>query len=346
MKWLVHGDTENPWALDVAYVDALREIGEEVTSVSSSAGGYGKSIVDRSLRRLARQPLPSARSAHCRDLLHVVDDTHPDVCLILKGLWLGRREIDAIKQRGVWVANLNHDDFFSRNKNNWSPVQRSALPAYDHVFVTRQVNVEEVRPLNGNVSFIPFAYWPRLHRPVSTEDLNLIYDVVFVGTWEQERCRLLEHLVSKVPCNCAVWGNLWDRVSRRSPLFPAIKGVPLLGDDMARVFGAAKICLGFLRKRNRDEHTQRTFEIPACRGVLLAERTEVHQRLFRENVEAAFFDADDPAELVRKVEWLLADHEARELLRLKGWQRTTSTSATYADRVRTIRDVYAQRKAA
>ena len=56
---------------------------------------------------------------------------------------------------------------------------------------------------------------------------------------------------------------------------------------MARALGGSKLSLGFLRKKNRDLYTVRTFEIPACNGVLLAERTRAHEAIYKGGVEAA-----------------------------------------------------------
>ena len=102
---------------------------------------------------------------------------------------------------------------------------------------------------------------------------------------------------------------------------------------MASAIGGAKIALGFLRKENRDQYTQRTFEIPACGGVLLAERTPQHLKWFREGVEAEFFDADNPDELCGKVTELLANSGKRERMRAAGRTRVIEGGHTYRDRL-------------
>ena len=63
----------------------------------------------------------------------------------------------------------------------------------------------------------------------------------------------------------------------------------VIGDDYRKTICSSKIVLGFLRKVNADTQTSRTFEIPACGGFMLMERTENQQRLFEEGKEAEYF---------------------------------------------------------
>jgi len=111
-------------------------------------------------------------------------------------------------------------------------------------------------------------------------------------------------------------------------------------DDLCRAIGSAKIALGFLRKENRDEYTQRTFEIPACGGLLLAERTEEHSRLLEEGVEAEFFDINKHDELCQKVSSLLNDPARREEIRRRGTQAIVRGQHTYVDRLHRLFQVY------
>jgi spore maturation protein CgeB len=245
--------------------------------------------------------------------------------------------VSSIRSEGAVVVNVNHDDFFGANPNNWSITQRAALASYDLILTTRRVNVEEVRPINPRVEFFPFAYYPRIHRIVEVPSSELAAwesDVVFVGTWESDRAAQMEDLVRRVPARYSVWGAQWEKLSRRSPLRPYVHGKPLFLDDMAKALGSSKVALAFLRKANRDEYTQRTFEIPACGGVLVAERTPEHLHLYEESVEAEFFDSGDREELASKVARLLQDRRKREAMRVAGMRRVAMDRHTYQERMR------------
>jgi spore maturation protein CgeB len=77
--------------------------------------------------------------------------------------------------------------------------------------------------------------------------------------------------------------------------------------------------LCFLRKENRDTSTARSVEIPACGAFMLAERTNSHEALFTEDVEAVYFGSDE--ELETKVKYYSANLEARTRIATGGLER-------------------------
>jgi spore maturation protein CgeB len=338
MRVLLCGEADRIGSGAWCYAETLREMGHEVTVFSETPylKKYLKNKLLRCYRHFTRRLFERHRATIIGDLLASAASSRPQIAIILKGLFVSQRDIRALQQLNCWVVNINHDDFFSSNPNNWSVIQRDAIAAYDYLFPTREVNVEELRPYNSNVEFFPFAYFPRIHRPVRIppeEKQQWDADIVFVGTWERRRCELLEYLVQQIPGKYAVYGSQWGEVRRTSPLRPFIKMKELGPEEMAKAIGGAKIALGFLRKENRDDYTQRTFEIPAIGGVLLAERTNYHLRLFKEGQEAEFFNADSVHDLCEKVSFLLTNETHREQIRVAGHKRVTNECHTYRDRL-------------
>lgn len=346
MKILLYGD-RSPGSGGWCYAQTLREMGHVVSEFGDWHGleSYQHRPFWKAFRRLTRTVWERHRHRHVRALFDQANAFQPDLVIVLKGLHLSGEDVRGLKRAGAWVANVNHDDFFSHYPLNWSRVQREALPDYDYLFTTRAVNVAEIRPLNPNVEFFPFAYYPAIHRPEpipAGETILWEVDVVFVGTWAAHRAWLLEELVRGVPASYAIHGGQWHKLSRHSPLRPYVRSREVVLTDMAKALGGAKIALGFLRKENRDDYTQRTFEIPACAGVLLAERTPRHLSFYREGVEAEFFDPDSPDELVAKVRQLLADPDRRESMRAAGQEALLSQKHTYRDRLERLFELYAQ----
>lgn len=348
MKVLLYGDAADAGSGAWCYAETLREMGHTVVNLPESMGleRYSRSLPLRLIRKVLGGPLPHHRVRHGDMLVRRVLAERPEVVLILKGLNVSRADVEAMRAAGAFVAIINHDDFFSANPTNWSRVQRAAIPAYDHVFTTRMVNVGEVRPLNPQVEFLAFAYYPRIHRPVPIDEREVAIwksDVVFVGTYERDRARQLEEVVSRLPAQYAVWGNGWEALARRSPLRPFVRFRAVYLDELAKAIGGSKIALAFLRKANRDDYTQRTFEIPACGGLLLAERTAQHLAYYREGEEAEFFDAASTAELVAKLELLLGDPIRREAMRQAGARRLAAGGHTYRDRLEQVLGVVKRR---
>ena len=345
-KILVYGECDRPGSGAWCYAETLRDLGHEVVAFSDCARRAGSvpSLTMRVLRRVTGNVLGIYQRVHVRKLLEVVYRNSPDILIVLKGLLIDVDTINLVRQQGTWVVNINHDDFFSQNPNNRSRTQRQALPGYDYIFTTREINAVEIRPFNPSVEFFPFAYYPKIHRPISVtgseEDL-WNNDVVFVGTYAAARARMLQILCERVPARYAIYGGSWNKLRGKSGLLKYLRP-EVFCDDMAKAIGGAKIALGFLRKENRDDHTQRTFEIPACGGVLLAERTERHQKLFQEGIEAEFFDYQDSDELCTKVTRMLQSRRQREALRIAGREALLRQHHTYADRLERLLEVYSQ----
>lgn len=348
MRILIYGECGDYGTGAWCYYQTFKQLGHEVMWMDTYEGieHYQKNLIWKAIRKLnARNPIRTHLQRHNQILLDKVEQYKPHMVIILKGLFVFSQTIKQIKSAGVWIVNINHDDFFSFNPNNYSQIQRDALADYHHIFTTREVNVNEVIPYNPHVSFFPFAYYPGIHRVIELPDDESNAwksDVLFVGTWEKERASLLEELVVSVPATYAIYGSQWEKVKSSSPLFPFLKKKLLKGDDMAHAIRYARMSLGFLRKENRDDYTQRTFEIPACGGLLLAERTARHQSFYKENSEAVFFEAGNTAELAGQIRWLMNDPLKAESIRQAGITALINGKHTYAHRIQQLLDIYGQ----
>jgi spore maturation protein CgeB len=88
-----------------------------------------------------------------------------------------------------------------------------------------------------------------------------------------------------------------------------------------------------LRKVCPDQHTTRTFEIPACGSMLLADRTEEHRDFFEEGQEAEFFDSID--EMIDKLKFYTRNESARKRVADGGYQRCKQAGYAYMCRLST-----------
>lgn len=198
----------------------------------------------------------------------------PDLLLVVNGNFITWKALLEIKNECQTTCFLYYgEDFFSPSSTK--QVLRKAAPYYDWFFSSKSFNIPELARIGiTNTSFLPFGYQPNCNYPVpiSYDDIRTYgSDVAFVGTWEAERAEILTHLVEY---DLRIWGWQWHKLPKKSPLRRNVNNKPVLGEEMSKVFNASKIDLSFLRKSNHDQHTIRTFEIPACGGFQLSERTD------------------------------------------------------------------------
>jgi spore maturation protein CgeB len=96
-------------------------------------------------------------------------------------------------------------------------------------------------------------------------------------------------------------------------------GGELYGAAYREAVWDAKVNLSFLTHSNQDEFVHKSFEIAACGGFLLAERSAGHLERFVEDEEAVFFTGFE--ECAEKIRRYLPDAEARGRIAAAGQAR-------------------------
>jgi len=96
-------------------------------------------------------------------------------------------------------------------------------------------------------------------------------------------------------------------------------GSELYGVAYREAVWRSKINLSFLTHANKDEFAHKSFEIAACEGFLLAERSDGHMQRFVEDEEAVFFSSID--ECAEKIRRYLPDEAARARIAAAGRAR-------------------------
>ncbi len=273
-----------------------------------------------------------------RSFVEAARQFRPDLVLVVSGNLITTRALVEIKDSTA--AKLFH--FYNEdmaNGLNTKATLRKAIRCYDHVFTTKSFNVDTLALMGSQaVTYVPHGYRDNCHFPVSVNQKDRERygsDVVFVGTWERPRAQTLEQLNG---FDLRVWGNDWQKLPRKSRLRSRVEGRPVYGGELARVFGASKVSLSFLRKANRDLHTSRTFEIPACGGFQLSERTEEVLNFFEEGKEIECFSSLD--ELRDKITYYLKHESPRLRIAASGLERVRRSRYRFTDRLETILNAY------
>jgi spore maturation protein CgeB len=205
-----------------------------------------------------------------------------------------------------------------------NPCFRKAVKEYDLCFTTKPQDSAIYESLGARrIHFLLKGYDPRIHRPVTLsppDQERFSCDVGFSGQRMKARARSLCHLLDKVPCKLNLYGRHWEK-GKTGPFLGSHQKGWVYGDDYSKAIAGAKISLAFLNQEVGDTFTTRSFEIPACGGFLLAERTEIHQSLYQEDQEAVFFSSDQ--ELADKVHYYLKHEEERLRIARAGYEKVT-----------------------
>ncbi|MBI3761719.1 MAG: glycosyltransferase [Chloroflexi bacterium] len=255
----------------------------------------------------------------------------PDIALVIKGHELRPATLAAIRSAtGARLANWNTDNPF--NPLNTSRDLIDSIPQYDCYFIWGRYLLPELKRAGARrAEYLPFAYDPALHRPVTLppeQRAALASAVVFAGSPDPARFPFLWRVAD---CDLGLWGNHWDRLPAGDPLRPRGRGVAE-GEKLAPVLSACQIALNFIRDQNGPAHNMRTFEVPACGAFLLTSRTEEQEAILGDG--AAYFESAD--ELREKVEYYLRRPEERQRVARRGWERVTGGANTYRDRMKEV----------
>ena len=325
--------------LELSYFNAFKKLQCDVDCFDTEAEYEriswlkGNRVLSKTLRKVLG--LYFAKLMNER-LVEKVNDFRPDLVFVLKGIFIFPETLRRVKENtNALLFNFNPDSPFT--PVNSSRYLLDSLTIYDCLFIWGKFLIPELQQAGANrVEYLSFAHDPELHYPVSvTDEEKERYgsDIVFIGTWEKQREKWLENLVDY---DLKIWGNSWEKLKWSSPLRQKWMRKPVIGEEFAKVCHSSKIVLNFIRAQNGNAHNMRTFEVPACQGFLLTERTEEQGEFFEEEKEMACFN--DAEELREQIERYLNDEESRE--RMARAARKKAFEHTYERRAKRIIDVF------
>ena len=319
-------------------MEAMKHLGHEVIPLDTEPENVRKKE-SRFLYRMTRKIFgPLDLAGVNQQIISLINSKEKsfDIVWLDKGVIIKPEALIKIKEISphTLLVHYNPDDPFGTLKSGWQTFLEIA-PFFDVHFVPRKENLPEYRKIGcKNVYRFYRGYDPALHRPIPLSEMErkkYDSDVCFIGAWEREREAYLAHLVVNA-ISVSIWGRYWERGKYWNLLKTSWRGTGLRGEEYVKALCAAKICLCFLRKQNRDQQNSRTFEIPACGAFMLAERTREHLELFEEGKETEFFSTKE--ELLEKVRYYLNHEEERKEIGKAGRERCLKSGYSNHDRLR------------
>jgi hypothetical protein len=232
-----------------------------------------------------------------------------------------------------------------------------AMREFDVLVYCKSYEKADYEATGKPLIYMPLGYCDEVHRPLPSSDPRWNCQLGFLGGWEPRREAMLAPLAA-ASLDLRIWGGYWDhlrdgrwtlrrkiimdqlaggaayRIRRNEKLAACLQSGEVYGDDYARALTGSKIGIGFLRKVCPDQHTTRTFEIPACGSMLLADRTPEQQEFFQEGKEAEFFSSRD--ELLDKARFYSNRPQTRDLIAEGGRDRCIRGRYAYIHRLEAV----------
>ena len=292
---------------------ALRRLGHTVCAVDEwdYVPVRWRSPARRAARR-ALMPLFVRRLGEA--IVSAAEAFRPELVLVIKGQYCDPGALWRLREMSVPCVNYYPDvSVFTHG-----PYLPRTLGLYDWIFTTKSFGPADLRRSLGirRASFLPQGFCPELHRRVrlSPRDRRrCVCDVSFVGMWSPKKEATLAALFERRrDLDVRIWGPRWDR-TRHPGLRRWVQGRGVYAEEYVRTLCGARVNLALLSEPVRgassgDRTTSRSYEIPACGGVMVHERTEEVRALFEEGPEMACFDSAD--ELADWIDFLLANGRA------------------------------------
>jgi len=307
----------------------LRELGLNVESFDATGwAGRGGRIVNALTHRL--YATPSVRAMN-RALIAAAARLKPDVVWIEKGNWIYLSTLKRLHDNARFIVHYNTDDVFGAG--SWFWLHRAGIQLYDLHLTTNRWNVLELRDRYGVRTLrAGMGYDQDFHRPVPpdkqcAEKVTEKVDIVFVGHWEPHTERYIS-VLRDAGFRMHVRGYNWWKAKDRS--LRVVK--PLEHEKYVAAIASAKLALCALSRRNRNESTGRSFEIPAIGTCMLAERTAEHVFLYGEDEGAVLFSEE--RELADKARRYLDDDTARVKVASAGHARCEALGMSWGDHTR------------
>jgi spore maturation protein CgeB len=280
----------------------------------------------RSTRAALKLVRPMLAREYNNRIVELARLIRPDLFLAFKGSLVLSSTLRTLRSLGIALYNYYPDT----SAMNHSGVRTDTLTEYDCVFLGHSHLQRDFREKLGvrACSVLLHGYDPEVHRSWSLDsDEQVRYgaDVTLIAIHSPHKQSVVEQLLERRPnLNLRIWGNQWHLADGSQRLKAAIQGQAIVGSAYAKAICASKINLAIMNGLVHgasvgDDTTTRTFEIPACGGFMLHERTSELLDLYKEDREVAAFDSPD--ELAGKVDYYLSHPIERDALARAGHDR-------------------------
>lgn len=259
------------------------------------------------------------------DLYKKIEECKPKFLWFDKPLFFSRSGLLKIKEKNnsliLFQYNLDNP-YGPRNDVGWKLFNK-ILDLFDCHFVPRKKSIEDfINKGAKKVLFLPLAYEPTIHYFDDKKfNKKKSINVSFIGSPYDNRAEILKQL-SENNINVEIRGDKrWEKkLGKHLHLY---KKAEAQNNLYRETIWKSKINLSFITHSNEEEVAHRSFEIPACGGFVLSQRSKQLEKCFVENKEIVFFDNLD--ECIKKINYYLINEKEREEIAKNGYLRAINS---------------------
>jgi spore maturation protein CgeB len=338
--------------------DELAGLGHEIVDYNTEAPWQNTSWFGKHLQK--RVYFGSVIDQINRNVLRLAEQHRPDWFWGDKQEYLRPQTLQRLRTLGIKSVHFTPDPYFTLTWKRTRLMDR-CMPLFDTVITSKTYELERYKKVCKHVIYMPLGFSERVHRQLETVDTKpggkYYTPLGFIGGWEPRREEYLSKLVA-AGGQLKIWGYAWEhltdgrwtmrrayrlkvnagnakfRIARNPALAACWQSGEIYGDTYAQAQTGSQVSIGFLRFVCPDQHTTRTFEIPACGSMLLADRTPEHQEFFEEGKEAEFFSSVD--EMVEKALYYQEHEDKRQAIAQAGMRRCHDSGYSYRARLQKV----------
>jgi hypothetical protein len=276
------------------------------------------------------------------DVLRLAAEYNVDAVWFDKPLFIRAATLRQLRAMGIATVDYMIDNPFGPRRDPGFGLYVRMISQYDIHVQQRDVSVQAYLQRGARrVAKVQTAFEPSVHfpPPAGWTDTDRTREISFIGTPYDDRAQFLTDLMRKYGLPVTISGPAIWKKKLEPEILPRIypREHELYDAEYREGIWRSKINLSFLTHGNQDEYAHKSFEIAACGGFLLAERSAGHGARFKEDEEAVFFSS--LPECAEKCRHYLHDEAARTRIAAAGQRRAASCGYDNDSQLRKVMNV-------
>jgi len=318
----------------------LASLNQRVRTIDMSGFYPGFQQIDNFAKQEDRQGLLRGKYTEMLSemVLEHANEKPFDILICMAQAPISGAALSELRKRGVITVLWFVEDFL--RFRSWQYLAQF----YDYVFTIQDGECLDYMKQAGagHAHYLPTACDPGIHAPVSLspeEQQRWGSKISFVGAGYHNRQQMFATLAD-LPFK--IWGNEWPECRPFDGMVQE-KGRRIIPEEYVKIFCGTEINLNLHSSTERDGVdpggdfiNPRTFELASCGAFQLVDRRKLLPSVFEEDKEVVCFS--DRQELIEKIEYYLANPEARSRIALAARERVLRDH-TYTQRIREMMSI-------